>query len=200
MFTQPESTSTQLNPLPSTSKTDFTFKKPNAYPSSVISTHLKEKCNRISSPLPGIASNMIPNTNGHNELSDNDFIFSDQVFKDQDSDHTYQQLLQLQEENAKLKSENGKLLEKCVMKEGESSILRTQLKSCQVSVDNARLEKIKAQEKVQMEWTDKLTTANNQMCDLRNQLDFKVKLCYFLECFHSKLERKGGLYPAQHRT
>lgn len=103
-----------------------------------------------------------------------DLIFSDKVFKSHDSDQVYRQLLQMQEENAKLKSENGKLLEKCVTKEGEASILRTQLKSCQAAVDNARLEKIKAQEKVQMEWNEKLTAANKQMHDLRTQLDFKV--------------------------
>lgn len=107
----------------------------------------------------------------------NDLIFNDKVFKSQDSDHVYRQLLQLQEDNAKLKSENGKLLEKCVTKEGEASILRTQLKSCQTAVDNARLEKIKAQEKVQMEWTEKLSAVNNQMHDLRTQLDFKVTMC-----------------------
>lgn len=176
---QPGSTSTQLNSLPSTSKTEFTFKKPSAYSSSIISTHLKEKCNRIASPLPGITSKIIPKSNAIDELTDEDFIFSDKIFKEQDSDHTYRQLLKLQEENAKLKSENGKLLEKCVTKEGEASILRTQLKSCQVSVDNARLEKVKAQERVQMEWTDKITAANNQMHDLRTQLDFKVSFNYF---------------------
>uniref|UniRef100_A0A2A4J6V8 Uncharacterized protein n=1 Tax=Heliothis virescens TaxID=7102 RepID=A0A2A4J6V8_HELVI len=170
----PGSTSTQLSfePVPSTSKTEFTFKKPSFNSPSAISTHLKEKCNRISSPLPGISSKILPKTNGQVNLSD-DLIFSDKVFKSHDSDQVYRQLLQMQEENAKLKSENGKLLEKCVTKEGEASILRTQLKSCQVAVDNARLEKIKAQEKVQMEWTEKLSAANNQMRDLRTQLDFK---------------------------
>lgn len=107
------------------------------------------------------------------------------MYKGQDSDHIYRQLLQFQEENAKLKSENGKLLEKCVTKEGEASILRTQLKTCQVSVDNARLEKIKAQEKVQMEWTEKLAAANNQMHDLKTQLDFKV--CIYLRASSSVL-------------
>lgn len=174
MCMQPGSTSTQLNPQPSTSKTEFTFKKPSAQSSSIISTHLKEKCNRISSPLPGITCNVVSKGNVNDELSDEDFIFSDKIFKGQDSEHTYRQLLQLQEENAKLKSENGKLLEKCVTKEGEASILRTQLKSCHASVDNARLEKIKAQEKAQIEWTDKMTAASNEMSNLRTQLDFKV--------------------------
>lgn len=103
-----------------------------------------------------------------------DLVFNDKIYKGQDSEHMYRQILKIQEENAKLKSENGKLLEKCVTKEGEASILRTQLKTCQVAVDNARLEKIKAQEKVQVECTDKLTTAMNQVQDLRTQLDFKV--------------------------
>ncbi|XP_075982069.1 mutagen-sensitive 304 [Anticarsia gemmatalis] len=171
---QPPSTSTQLNPQPSTSKTEFTFKKPSFNPPSAVSTHLKEKCNRISSPLPGISSKVISKTNSHvSSTNDYDGIFNDKVFKGQDSDYIYKQLLQLQEENNKLKSENGKLLEKCVTKEGEVSILRTQLKSCQSAVDNARLERIKAQEKVQMEWNDKLSAANNQMHDLRTQLDFK---------------------------
>ena len=151
------------------------FKKPSFHTPTAISTHLKEKCQRISSPLPGISSKVLPKTNGQVNRSD-DLIFSDKVFKTHDSDHVYRQLLQMQEENAKLKSENGKLLEKCVTKEGEASILRTQLKSCQSAVDNARLEKIKAQEKVQMEWQEKLSTANNQMHDLRTQLDFKVIL------------------------
>lgn len=173
MCMQPASTSTQINPQPSTSKTEFTFKKPSFNPPSAISTHLKEKCNRISSPLPGISSKVISKTNGSVNVTD-DLIFNDKVFKSQDANIVYKQLLQLQEENAKLKSENGKLLEKCVTKEGETSILRTQLKSCQTAVDNARLEKIKAQEKVQMEWNEKLTAANNQMHDLRTQLDFKV--------------------------
>ncbi|CAH2055957.1 unnamed protein product, partial [Iphiclides podalirius] len=55
----------------------------------------------------------------------------------------------------------------------EVSILRTQLKTSQAAADNARLEKIKVQERVQMEWTDKLTAANNQLQDLMTQLDFK---------------------------
>lgn len=122
-------------------------------------------------------------TKSNNNVSD-DLIFSDKIYKGQDSDQIYKQLLQLQEDNAKLKSENGKLLEKCVTKEGESSILRTQLKSCQTAVDNARMERIKAQEKVQMEWTEKLKAANGQMHDLRTQLDFKViyihTLCSYL--------------------
>ncbi|XP_022823745.1 uncharacterized protein LOC111354497 isoform X1 [Spodoptera litura] len=174
MCMQPGSTSTQLSlqPTPSTSKTEFSFKKPSFNQPSAISTLLKEKCSRISSPLPGISSKVIPKTNGQVNMSD-ELIFSDKVFKSHDSDQVYRQLLQMQEENAKLKSENGKLLEKCVTKEGEASILRTQLKSCQAAVDNARLEKIKAQEKVQMEWNEKLTAANKQMHDLRTQLDFK---------------------------
>ncbi|CAH0591471.1 unnamed protein product [Chrysodeixis includens] len=183
MCMQPGSTSTQkgstssqirFQPSPSTSKTEFTFKKPSFNSPSAISTHLKEKCNRISSPLPGISSKMIPNTNGQlsANLSD-DLIFNDKVCKGQDIDQMYRKLLQMQEECEKLKSVNGKLMEKCVTKEGEASILRTQLKTCQTSVDNARLEKIKALEKVQVECTEKLTAANKQMHDLRTQLDFK---------------------------
>lgn len=60
------------------------------------------------------------------------------------------------------------------MFKGEASILRSQLKTSQIAVDNARLDKMKAQERVQMEWSDKLTAANKQMHDLRTQLDFKV--------------------------
>ncbi|XP_047998659.1 uncharacterized protein LOC125236020 [Leguminivora glycinivorella] len=112
-------------------------------------------------------------SNGETMKYNDDLIYNDKVCKGQDPDHVYRQLLQLQEENAKLKSENGKLMDKCVTKEGEASILRTQLKSCQVAVDSARMEKIKAQEKVQMEWTEKLSAVNGQMHDLRTQLDFK---------------------------
>lgn len=65
---------------------------------------------------------------------------------------------------------------------GEASILRTQLKTSQISVDNARLDKIKAQEKAQVEWMEKLETANKQIHDLRTQLDFKV-YC-FISYFH----------------
>lgn len=177
MCMKPTSTSTQMSsdPTPSTSstKTEFSFKKPSFNSPSSISTHLKEKCHRISSPLPGISSKVIPKTNGQVNMSD-DLVFTDKVFKTHDSDHVYRQLLQMQEENAKLKSENGKLLEKCLTKEGEASILRTQLKSCQSAVDNARLEKIKAQEKMKLEWMEKLGAANSKMQDLRTQLDFKV--------------------------
>ncbi|XP_049878645.1 uncharacterized protein LOC126375647 isoform X2 [Pectinophora gossypiella] len=185
MCMQPGSTSTQntqiSEPGPSTSKAGFTFKKPSSIPSSVISTNLKDKYNRISSPLPGMTSKVLPK----HQSVDLNSIFNtfkcstdinndnEKIYKSQDSEYVYRQLLQLQEENAKLKSENGKLLEKCVTKEGEASILRTQLKSCQVAVDNARMEKIKAQEKVQMEWTEKLAAANGQMHELRTQLDFK---------------------------
>ncbi|XP_026740491.1 uncharacterized protein LOC113502934 isoform X2 [Trichoplusia ni] len=181
MFMQPGSTSTQMGatssqitfqPSPSTSKSEFTFKRPSFNSPSAISTHLKEKCNRISSPLPGISSKVIPKANGQVNLSD-ELIFNDKVCKGQDIDQMYRKLLQMQEECEKLKSVNGKLLEKCITKEGEASILRTQLKTCQTSVDNARLEKIKALEKVQVECTEKLTAANKQMHDLRTQLDFK---------------------------
>ncbi|CAK1589346.1 unnamed protein product [Parnassius mnemosyne] len=167
---QPSSTSTQIfEPAPSTSKTTFTFKKPTTDALTTISTKLRDKCELISSPLPGM-SKVIQKTNPENLTED--MIFNDKVYKG-DADYVYRQLLQLQEENSKLKSENGKLLEKCVTKEGEVSILRTQLKTSQMTADNARLEKIKVQEKVQMEWTDKLTAVNNQLQDLRTQLDFK---------------------------
>ncbi|CAH4033697.1 unnamed protein product [Pieris brassicae] len=167
---QPGSSSTQFEyPEPSTSKAPFSFKKPTTSPYSTISTNLRNKCERISSPLPGLTTKI---NKEHVNVSD-DFIINDKIFKGQDSGQFYKQLLQLQEENAKLKSENGKLLEKCVTKEGEASILRTQLKTCQISVDNARLEKIKTQEKAQMEWMEKLGTANKQIHDLRTQLDFK---------------------------
>lgn len=172
---QPGSTSTQLysTPGPSTSNLEFTFKKPTTNPPSAISTNPRQKCNRIALPLQGITADVLPNANEPDNLS-NDIVFNNNIYEGQDSDYIYQKLLQVQQENAKLKSTNGKLLEKCVTKEGEASILRTQLKTCQVSVDQARLEKIKAQEKVQMEWTEKLAIANNQMYDLRTQLDFKV--------------------------
>ncbi|XP_073954263.1 mutagen-sensitive 304 [Choristoneura fumiferana] len=168
---QPGATSTQMFPQPSTSKAEFHFKKPSINSPQLTSTHLKDKCTRISSPLPGMSARItqVTDTMKFND----DLIYNDKVYKGQDSDHIYRQLLQMQEENAKLKSENGKLLDKCVTKEGEASILRTQLKTCQVAVDNARLEKIKAQEKVQMEWTEKLSIVSGQMHDLRTQLDFK---------------------------
>ncbi|XP_063537642.1 uncharacterized protein LOC134747023 [Cydia strobilella] len=167
---QPGATSTQMFAEPGPSK-EITFKKPTVNSPHLTSIYLKDKCTRISSPLPGMSSKVI--SNGETMKYNDDLIYNDKVYKGQDPDHVYRQLLQLQEENAKLKSENGKLMDKCVTKEGEASILRTQLKSCQVSVDNARMEKIKAQEKVQMEWTEKLAAVNGQMHDLRTQLDFK---------------------------
>lgn len=175
MCMQPGSTSTQLNPQPSTSKIEFTFKKPSFNQPSAVSTHLKEKCNRISSPLPGITSKIISKTNEYNNSS-NYSSYNDRVLQSHDAEYISQQLLLLQEENSKLRSENGKLLDKCVTKEGEASILRTQLKSCQSAVDNARLEKIKAQEKVQMEYDEKLGVARSQIHDLKTQLDFKVNV------------------------
>lgn len=168
---QPGTTSTQLNPQPSTSKTNSTFKKPSFNSPIAVSTHLRETFTRISSPLPRITSKVTSKTNGVVAL--NEDLFNDKVFKSQDAEYVYKQLLQLQEENTKLKSENGKLLEKCVTKEGEASILRTQLKSCQTAIDNVRLDKIKAQEKVQMEMNEKLVVSNNQIHDLKTQLDFK---------------------------
>ncbi|KAL4718855.1 hypothetical protein ACJJTC_006136 [Scirpophaga incertulas] len=85
---QPGSTSTQIEPIATTSKGGFMFKKPSNNPP--------------------------------------------------------RQLLQLQEENAKLKSENGKLLEKCVTKEGEGfysaekykKLESNKLKLAQVTVGN----------------------------------------------------------------
>ncbi|XP_045539407.1 uncharacterized protein LOC106713967 [Papilio machaon] len=176
---KPSSTSTQnFDPGPSTSTyldlfkkpinnyTSDPFKKPNAL--NFTSPNIKNKSNLISSPLPNI-SRSVQNTNP-NIIED--MIFNDKVHKG-DTNFIYRQLLQLQEENSKLKSENGKLLEKCMTKEGEVSILRTHLKTSQTAADNARLEKIKVQERVQMEWTDKLAAANNQLQDLKTQLDFK---------------------------
>ncbi|XP_026751728.2 uncharacterized protein LOC113512133 [Galleria mellonella] len=172
MCMQPKSTSTQnCDQLPSTSKSAFKFKTPSACIHNAVSTHLRNKCNTISSPLPGISSKITSKVNEYENSSED--IFDYKVYKGQDSDHLYRQLFQLQEENAKLKSENGKLLEKCVTKEGEASILRTQLKTCQIAVDNARLEKVKAQEKIQADWTEKLSSANVQIHDLRTELDFK---------------------------
>lgn len=112
---QPGSTSTQFDPVPSTSKAPFTFKKPIASPYST--TNLKNNCERISSPLPGLTSEI---NKDHVKVSD--CIINDMIFKGSDFDQFYKQLLQLQEENAKLKSENGKLLEKCVTKQGKLKI------------------------------------------------------------------------------
>lgn len=81
---------------------------------NMVTTKLKDKCERISSPLPGMSK--VCNANGIN-VSD-DIIINENKSK-QDSDHIYRQLLKLQEENAKLKLENGQLLEKCVTKEGK---------------------------------------------------------------------------------
>ncbi|KAJ0172822.1 hypothetical protein K1T71_011961 [Dendrolimus kikuchii] len=167
---QPQSTSTQYNQPGPSGSTEFNFKKPTATTSSLISTNLKEKCNRISSPLPGITSKLVQN-NHHIDLSD-DFIFNDKIFK-QDTDSLCRQLLQLKEENAKLKSENGKLMDKCVTKEGEASILRSQLRSSQVAVDNARLETIKARERIQTEYMEKEDKVNRVINDLKTELDFK---------------------------
>lgn len=64
--------------------------------------------------MPGMSK--VCNANGIN-VSD-DIIINENKSK-QDSDHIYRQLLKLQEENAKLKLENGQLLEKCVTKEGK---------------------------------------------------------------------------------
>nr|XP_026498269.1 uncharacterized protein LOC113402284 [Vanessa tameamea] len=169
MCMQPSTTSTQISKsIPSTSKSSFTFKKPFS-PTNAISTKMRDSFKLISSPLPGMFKDC--KRDGVNVSED--IIINDNICKSQNSDQVYRQLLQIQEENAKLKSENGKLLEKCFTKEGEASILRTQLKTCQIAVDNARLEKTKAQEKAQIEWSEKLTAVNNQMHDLRNQLDFK---------------------------
>ncbi|XP_045778348.1 uncharacterized protein LOC123876212 [Maniola jurtina] len=166
---QPTTTSTQLyEPVPSTSKAAFTFKKPTSTPLNTVTTKLKDKCERISSPLPGMSK--VCKSDG---MHINDDIILNDDISNQNSDHIYRQLLKLREENENLKSENGKLLEKCVTKEGEASILRTQLKTSQIAVDKVRLEKIQMQERVQMEWSEKLTGANKQMHDLRTQLEIK---------------------------
>ncbi|CAG9571541.1 unnamed protein product [Danaus chrysippus] len=166
----PSSTSTQKQTEPSTSRNCFQFKKPSSNQVfNSVSTKLNDKCEKISSPLRAMSK--VCKTDNVN-ISE-DLIFNNVISKGQDSDQVYRQLLQLKEENEKLKSENGKLLEKCVTKEGEASILRTQLKTCQIAVDNARMEKTKAQEKVQMDWSEKLSAANKQLGELRTQLDFK---------------------------
>lgn len=169
-------TSTQ-RAQPSPKSSIFSFKRPSTSFSNTVSTHLKDKCERISSPLRGISTNI---QTENIDLTGN--YYNEPVLNTKDSDNVYKQLLQLKEENAKLKSENGKLLEKCVTKEGESAILRTQLKTCQVAVDNARLEKIRAQEQVQQQWSVKLNTANTELNDLQTQLDFKVSQLY-PQCF-----------------
>lgn len=166
---EPPGSSTQYQPSPSTSK-PFTFKKPTANPPSAISTHLRNKCNTISSPLPGMANTIKPETNGFGNLLD-DLIINDKVVSGQDN--VYNQLQKLKEENERLKADNGKLQEKCVTKEGEASILRTQLKSCQMAVDNARMEKTRAQENVKMQYTEKLAEVNNHVSDLQTQLECK---------------------------
>ncbi|XP_032522890.2 uncharacterized protein LOC116774304 [Danaus plexippus] len=166
----PSSTSTQKQIEPSTSRNCFQFKKPTSNQVfNSVSTKLNDKCEKISSPLRAMSK--VCKTDNVN--TSEDLIFNNVICKGQDSDQVYRQLLQLKEENEKLKLENGKLLEKCVTKEGEASILRTQLKTCQIAVDNARMEKIKAQEKVQMDWSEKLSAANKQLGELRTQLDFK---------------------------
>lgn len=156
--------------------------------SNLPSTCLRDKCNRISSPLHGITPKAIQSINGNGVSLNDNLVFNDKIYKGQDSEYMYRQMLQMQEDISKLRAENGKLLEKCITKEGEASILRTQLKTCQIAIDNARLDKIKAQEKVQQEWMEKLTTATNQMQDLRTQLDFKVRpMIFFVDAWCSDI-------------
>ncbi|XP_028167490.1 uncharacterized protein LOC114357894 [Ostrinia furnacalis] len=163
---QPASTSTQYQPSPSTSKASFEFKKPSSkLPASV---HLKYKCNTISSPLPGIS------TMSHNRppsITD-DLAISDKIVSGDDSD-VWRRLLLLEEENNKLKSEYGKLSDKVVTKEGEASILRSQLKASQLANDNARMDKIRAQERVQMECDEKMAAMTRELQSLKSQLEFK---------------------------
>ncbi|CAH0719311.1 unnamed protein product, partial [Brenthis ino] len=197
MCMQPSSTSTQIGePQPSSSSSSHfqktslhSFKKPVCSPLSIVSTKLKDKYERISSPLPGLSK--VCKSGGVNVMDD--VIINDKC-EGQNSEYIYRQLLELQEENKKLKTENGKLLDNCMTKEGEASILRTQLKTCQATVDNVRLEKIKVQEKAQMEWSVKSTAAKNQLDDLKTQLEFKnleiIKMkekCQMLESQKVKL-------------
>ncbi|XP_072945437.1 uncharacterized protein [Epargyreus clarus] len=166
-FRPPVVTSTQQATSSSPKSGAFSFKRPSTSSSNIVSTHLKDKCQRISSPLRGISTNI------QNELIDLTGDYFNEPVLNKDTDDVYRQLFTLKEENAKLKSENGKLLEKCVTKEGESSILRAQLKTYQVAVDSARLEKIRTQEQAQMQWSAKLDSVNNKLHELRTELDFK---------------------------
>lgn len=88
-------------------------------------------------------------------------------------DDICRRMLLLEEENNKLKSEYQKLYDKIFTKEGEASILRSQLKASQLANDNARMEKIRAQEKVQMECNEKLAAITKEMQNLKAQLEFK---------------------------
>lgn len=164
---QPGSTSTQYQSSPSTSKTTFEFKKPNSFLPNAISTHLKNKCNTISSPLPGISTM----TRDRNSNLTDDLAISDKIMSGQDD--ICRRMLLLEEENNKLKSEYQKLCDKIFTKEGEASILRSQLKASQLANDNARMEKIRAQEKVQMECNEKLAAITKEMQNLKAQLEFK---------------------------
>ncbi|KAL0879182.1 hypothetical protein ABMA27_002972 [Loxostege sticticalis] len=164
---QPGSTSTQYQSSPSTSKTTFEFKKPNSFLPNAISTHLKNKCNTISSPLPGISTM----TRDRNSNLTDDLAISDKIMSGQDD--ICRRMLLLEEENNKLKSEYQKLSDKIFTKEGEASILRSQLKASQLANDNARMEKIRAQEKIQMECNEKLAAITKEMQNLKAQLEFK---------------------------
>lgn len=167
---QPASTSTQYDePGPSKSN-ECTFKKPTTISSGILSTNLKEKCSRISSPLPGISSKLVQN-NHQIDLSND---FNDKIIK-QDTDTLCQQLLELRKENAKLKSEYDELMDKIVMKEGEASILRVHLRNSQAAVDNARLETIRAREKLQCEYTEREAKINRVINELKAEIDLKVQ-------------------------
>lgn len=173
---------------------DFIFKKPVRSPSNaVLSTALKDKCNSIAPPLHGLDYNGTTTVNnGHFK---DDLIINDKVCKD--SGLVYTKIMEFRDENAKLRAENAKLLEKCVTNDGEVSILRTQLKNNQAAADNARMEKVRAQERIEMDYTQKLTASKNECQNLRTQLDFKVKILVisktYIFCYYSVLGNTQGL-------
>lgn len=106
------------------------------------------------------------------KITDTDMMSNSSKFSS--NGHFLEVFREMQEENKKYQVQQNELSENNIVKNGEISILRAQLKSCQVEIANAKMEKVKNFEKYQMEFSDKLKQMNFEAEKQKSELDLRV--------------------------
>lgn len=74
----------------------------------------------------------------------------------------------------RLNLDNKQMVEKCMAKDGQVTILRHQLQQASKTVETVRLDKMKSLEIQKEEWTKKISTLNNDINSFKTEMEMKV--------------------------
>ncbi|XP_077283063.1 mutagen-sensitive 304 [Arctopsyche grandis] len=141
------------------------IEKSNVY-EPINSSILKNNLNQnIFAPL---------NANTDNSVSGDIQAFLSKKSLSNTDNQLLSQFQAMKKENESLKLKQMELESSSLTKDGEISILRTQLKTCQTQLSIAKKEKISNVEKAQMEFSQKIKQTNDELFNIKSQTEFKA--------------------------